>query len=112
MSAPRLLLLDNVDSFTFMLVDYLRTAGADVDILVDLNFNFNMAFETCSDGKPGFRNNFQSVQILTREAGAVCGGTSGPATVTTWTTSSMRSGLGRLFTISVSVHGLVSLRCA
>ena len=33
MSAPRLLLLDNVDSFTFMLADYLRSAGADVDVV-------------------------------------------------------------------------------
>jgi len=30
MTAPRLLLLDNVDSFTFMLADYLRVAGAEV----------------------------------------------------------------------------------
>ena len=32
MSAPRLLLLDNVDSFTFMLADYLREAGAEVSV--------------------------------------------------------------------------------
>ena len=32
MTAPRLLLLDNVDSFTFMLVDYLRVAGAEVRV--------------------------------------------------------------------------------
>jgi anthranilate synthase component 2 len=30
MSAPRLLLLDNVDSFSFMLADTLRVAGAEV----------------------------------------------------------------------------------
>ncbi len=30
MTVPRLLLLDNVDSFTFMLADVLRTAGAEV----------------------------------------------------------------------------------
>ncbi len=30
MTAPRLLLLDNVDSFSFMLADTLRAAGADV----------------------------------------------------------------------------------
>ena len=30
MSAPRLLVVDNVDSFTFMLVDYLAALGADV----------------------------------------------------------------------------------
>ncbi|MEO6247189.1 MAG: aminodeoxychorismate/anthranilate synthase component II [Sphingomicrobium sp.] len=29
---PRLLMVDNVDSFTFMLVDYLRVAGAEVRI--------------------------------------------------------------------------------
>ena len=32
MNAPRLLLLDNVDSFTFMLADYLRVAGAEVSV--------------------------------------------------------------------------------
>ncbi|MDP9085500.1 MAG: aminodeoxychorismate/anthranilate synthase component II [Pseudomonadota bacterium] len=29
---PRLLMIDNVDSFTFMLVDYLRVAGANVRV--------------------------------------------------------------------------------
>ena len=29
---PRLLMIDNVDSFTFMLVDYLRVAGAEVAV--------------------------------------------------------------------------------
>lgn len=33
MRAPRLLLLDNVDSFTFMLADYLRVAGAEVVVV-------------------------------------------------------------------------------
>ena len=32
MTAPRLLLIDNVDSFTFMLADYLRVAGAEVTV--------------------------------------------------------------------------------
>jgi anthranilate synthase component 2 len=32
MTAPRLLLIDNVDSFSFMLADYLRAAGAEVDV--------------------------------------------------------------------------------
>ena len=32
MSPPRLLMIDNVDSFTFMLVDYLRQIGADVRV--------------------------------------------------------------------------------
>jgi hypothetical protein len=43
---------------------------------MDLNFNFNMQFQTCSDGKPGFQNQFTSVQILNREAGLVCSGNS------------------------------------
>ncbi|MEO7786559.1 MAG: aminodeoxychorismate/anthranilate synthase component II [Sphingomicrobium sp.] len=30
---PRLLMIDNFDSFTFMLVDYLRVAGAEVRVL-------------------------------------------------------------------------------
>ena len=33
MPAPRLLLVDNYDSFTFTLVDYLRVAGADVEVV-------------------------------------------------------------------------------
>jgi anthranilate synthase component 2 len=32
MIAPRLLLIDNVDSFSFMLADYLRVAGAEVRV--------------------------------------------------------------------------------
>ncbi|MCF2513963.1 aminodeoxychorismate/anthranilate synthase component II [Sphingomonas sp. G124] len=32
MSVPRVLVVDNVDSFTFMLVDYLATLGADVAV--------------------------------------------------------------------------------
>jgi len=32
MTAPRLLLIDNVDSFSFMLADYLRSAGAEVTV--------------------------------------------------------------------------------
>ncbi|WP_037501877.1 anthranilate synthase component II [Sphingomonas jaspsi] len=32
MTPPRLLLVDNVDSFTFMLADYLRVAGAEVEV--------------------------------------------------------------------------------
>lgn len=32
MSVPRILVVDNVDSFTFMLVDYLATLGADVAV--------------------------------------------------------------------------------
>ncbi len=33
MAPPRLLLIDNIDSFTFMLADYLRQAGAEVAVL-------------------------------------------------------------------------------
>lgn len=33
MTTPRLLLLDNVDSFTFMLADYLQVAGAEVEVV-------------------------------------------------------------------------------
>ena len=32
MSAPAILVLDNIDSFTFMLVDYLQSAGAKVTV--------------------------------------------------------------------------------
>ena len=32
MTAPRILVVDNVDSFTFMLVDYLATLGAEVAV--------------------------------------------------------------------------------
>jgi anthranilate synthase component 2 len=32
MTAPRILVIDNVDSFTFMLVDYLATLGAEVAV--------------------------------------------------------------------------------
>ena len=32
MAGPRVLVIDNVDSFTFMLVDYLATLGADVAV--------------------------------------------------------------------------------
>jgi anthranilate synthase component 2 len=33
MSAPAILVVDNFDSFTFMLVDYLRTAGAEIRVI-------------------------------------------------------------------------------
>ncbi len=33
MPAPRLIVLDNYDSFTFTLVDYLRSAGAEVEVV-------------------------------------------------------------------------------
>jgi hypothetical protein len=56
--------------------------NADCDLFgvcMDLNFNFNMQFQTCSDGKPGFQNQFTSIQILNREPGVVCSGTSATA---------------------------------
>ena len=43
-----------------------------------LNLNFSMSFQTCSDGKPGFVPQFNSVQVLTRQAGTVCGGATSP----------------------------------
>mgnify|MGYP006144912875 CR=1 FL=1 len=33
LTGPRLLLVDNLDSFSFMLADYLRSAGAEVDVV-------------------------------------------------------------------------------
>jgi anthranilate synthase component 2 len=38
-TAPRLLLLDNVDSFTFMLADTLSVAGADVRVVRDADID-------------------------------------------------------------------------
>ena len=32
MTGPAILMIDNVDSFTFMLVDYLRQLGAEVRV--------------------------------------------------------------------------------
>jgi len=32
MSRPKILVLDNFDSFTFMVIDYLRSAGAEVEV--------------------------------------------------------------------------------
>uniref|UniRef100_Q01V46 Uncharacterized protein n=1 Tax=Solibacter usitatus (strain Ellin6076) TaxID=234267 RepID=Q01V46_SOLUE len=45
-----------------------------------LNLDFSMAFQTCSDGKPGFVPTFQDVQVLTRQVGTVCGGATSPTT--------------------------------
>jgi hypothetical protein len=55
---------------------------------IDLNFNFNMQFQQCEDGKPGFKNQFTSIQVLNRQAGAVCGGTTNVATDSTVVDSS------------------------
>jgi hypothetical protein len=48
-------------------------------VCMDLNLNFNMQFQTCTDGKPGFKNQFTSIQILNREPGVVCSGSSNTA---------------------------------
>ena len=50
MSAPRLLMLDNVDSFTFMLVDYLRAAGADVSVARNDELSVDEALRAGRDG--------------------------------------------------------------
>jgi hypothetical protein len=45
---------------------------------MDLNLNFEMQFQTC-EGRPGFRNQFINLQILNREPGVVCSGSSATA---------------------------------
>lgn len=50
MSAPRLLLLDNVDSFTFMLADYLKSAGAIVDVVRSHAIGLDDALAMAVDG--------------------------------------------------------------
>jgi len=41
---------------------------------LDLDMNFSMQFQTCSDGKPGFKSNFSSIQVKNQTMGSVCGG--------------------------------------
>ncbi len=50
MNAPRLLLLDNVDSFTFMLADTLRLAGAEVMVERSEALDVARALEVGRDG--------------------------------------------------------------
>ncbi len=50
MTAPRLLLLDNVDSFTFMLADTLRIAGAEVAVVRHDAIDVARALEAGRDG--------------------------------------------------------------
>jgi anthranilate synthase component II len=50
MSAPRLLLLDNIDSFTFMLADTLRVAGATVTVVRHDAVSPDEALEIGRDG--------------------------------------------------------------
>jgi anthranilate synthase component 2 len=47
---PRILVVDNVDSFTFMLVDYLLSLGADVRVERNDRLSANAALELGSDG--------------------------------------------------------------
>ena len=50
MSAPAILVIDNFDSFTFMLVDYLRTAGAEVRVVRNNEMSMTEALEVGRDG--------------------------------------------------------------
>lgn len=50
MNHPRILVVDNVDSFTFMLVDYLLSLGADVRVERNDRLSANAALELGSDG--------------------------------------------------------------
>ena len=50
MRAPAILVLDNFDSFTFMLVDYLRAAGANVEVARNDALDIAGALETGRDG--------------------------------------------------------------
>ncbi len=50
MTAPRILVVDNVDSFTFMLVDYLTALGADVRVRRNDEVTVDQAFDLSPDG--------------------------------------------------------------
>ena len=50
MTVPRLLLLDNIDSFTFMLADTLRVAGAEVAVERHDAIDVSRALEAGCDG--------------------------------------------------------------
>ena len=50
MTPPRLLLIDNVDSFTFMLADYLRAAGAEVEVERNDSIDVGQALDLGRDG--------------------------------------------------------------
>jgi hypothetical protein len=55
--------------------------AADCNLLaacLDINLNFDVGFRTCADGKPGFRSTFNTIQLLNREVGMVCGGSGAP----------------------------------
>ena len=50
MAPPRILVIDNVDSFTFMLVDYLLSLGADVHVERNDGLSAEEALEIGRDG--------------------------------------------------------------
>ncbi len=50
MTAPRILVIDNVDSFTFMLVDYLVALGAEVAVKRNDALTPNDSIEAGADG--------------------------------------------------------------
>jgi anthranilate synthase component 2 len=50
MTGPRLLLVDNLDSFSFMLADYLRSAGANVDVVRSNELSLDDALTLDVDG--------------------------------------------------------------
>lgn len=50
MNAPRLLVVDNVDSFTFMLVDYLTALGAEVAVKRNDALSASEAIDCGADG--------------------------------------------------------------
>jgi anthranilate synthase component 2 len=50
MTRPAILVIDNVDSFTFMLVDYLRSLGADVAVVRNDDLTAGEAIDAGRDG--------------------------------------------------------------
>ncbi len=50
MNAPRILVVDNIDSFTFMLVDYLAALGADVAVKRNDTLAIDEAIGSGADG--------------------------------------------------------------
>ena len=50
MTRPRILVVDNVDSFTFMLADYLLSLGADVEVERNDKVSVDSALEKGRDG--------------------------------------------------------------
>lgn len=50
MAAPSVLVLDNLDSFTFTLVDYLKSAGASVEVVRSRNITLDDALAHPAEG--------------------------------------------------------------